>query len=75
LAHDVARRGRDALASGPWLGWRPWRLLAGVLLGAGCAVKLSGLAFNVPTPRPKHGSVQVSVGSVGLWRKTGTLPR
>lgn len=45
LAHDVARRGRDALASGPWLGWRPWRLLAGVLLGAGCAVKLSGLAF------------------------------
>nr|WP_241252217.1 FtsW/RodA/SpoVE family cell cycle protein [Micrococcus sp. KRD026] len=45
LAHDVARLGRDALASGPWLGWRPWRLLAGVLLGAGCAVKLSGLAF------------------------------
>ncbi|MFB2573279.1 dolichyl-phosphate-mannose--protein mannosyltransferase [Micrococcus sp. IITD107] len=33
------------LAWGPWLGWRPWRLLAGVLLGAACGVKLSGLAF------------------------------
>ncbi|XNZ00540.1 dolichyl-phosphate-mannose--protein mannosyltransferase [Micrococcus luteus] len=39
----VARR--RLLASGPLLGWRPWRLLAGLLLGAGCAVKLSGLAF------------------------------
>lgn len=30
---------------GPWLLWRPWRLAAGVLLGAAVAVKLSGLAF------------------------------
>ncbi|GAA1102497.1 dolichyl-phosphate-mannose--protein mannosyltransferase [Nesterenkonia jeotgali] len=34
-----------ALAGGPWLGVRPWRLLAGVLLGAAVAVKLSALAF------------------------------
>lgn len=33
------------LSWGPWLGWRPWRLAAGVLLGAACGVKLSGLAF------------------------------
>ncbi|MGD6978361.1 MULTISPECIES: dolichyl-phosphate-mannose--protein mannosyltransferase [Citricoccus] len=34
-----------AVRHGPWLGWRPWRLVAGVLLGAACGVKLSGLAF------------------------------
>lgn len=33
------------LLYGPWLGWRPWRLVAGVLLAAACSVKLSGLAF------------------------------
>ncbi|MGJ9406997.1 dolichyl-phosphate-mannose--protein mannosyltransferase [Nesterenkonia aurantiaca] len=32
-------------AGGPWLGVRPWRLLAAVLLGAAVAVKLSALAF------------------------------
>ncbi|GAA1146136.1 dolichyl-phosphate-mannose--protein mannosyltransferase [Nesterenkonia lutea] len=32
---------------GPWLGLRPWRLLAAVLLGAAVAVKLSALAFLV----------------------------
>ncbi|GAB3194200.1 dolichyl-phosphate-mannose--protein mannosyltransferase [Nesterenkonia suensis] len=40
--------GRRRLAdSGPAtrLAWRPWRLLAGALLGAAAAVKLSGLAF------------------------------
>ncbi|WP_324615155.1 dolichyl-phosphate-mannose--protein mannosyltransferase [Nesterenkonia sedimenti] len=31
--------------AGPWLLWRPWRLVAGVLLGCAVAVKLSGLAF------------------------------
>lgn len=35
----------NVLSWGPWLGWRPWRLVAGVLLGAACGVKLSGLAF------------------------------
>lgn len=30
---------------GPWLGLRPWRILAGVLLGIAVSVKLSGLAF------------------------------
>lgn len=30
---------------GPWLGLRPWRLVAGVLLGIAVSTKLSGLAF------------------------------
>ncbi|MFF0579240.1 dolichyl-phosphate-mannose--protein mannosyltransferase [Streptosporangium saharense] len=32
---------------GPWLGLRPWRLGAGVLLGAACAVKWSGIFYLV----------------------------
>lgn len=32
---------------GPGLGWRPWRLVAGVCLGAACATKWSGLWFVV----------------------------
>ena len=44
-AYDAGTRAADPLASGPWLGWRPWRIVAGALLGAACAVKLSGLAF------------------------------
>ncbi|MCH8566409.1 phospholipid carrier-dependent glycosyltransferase [Nesterenkonia sp. LB17] len=44
-AWAVRRRSGDRQASGPWLGVRPWRLLAGVLLGAAVAVKLSALAF------------------------------
>lgn len=52
LARLIAGRAQDSpeqlrryLQWGPWLGWRPWRMLAGVLLGAACSVKLSGLAF------------------------------
>ncbi|GAA3701428.1 phospholipid carrier-dependent glycosyltransferase [Zhihengliuella alba] len=30
---------------GPWLLWRPWRLVAGLLLGAAVGVKWSALAF------------------------------
>ncbi len=33
--------------SGPWLGWRPLRLAAGVLLGLACATKWSGVWFLV----------------------------
>ena len=32
---------------GPWLGWRPLRLAAGVLLGLACATKWSGVWFLV----------------------------
>ncbi|WP_189167216.1 dolichyl-phosphate-mannose--protein mannosyltransferase, partial [Sphaerisporangium melleum] len=32
---------------GPWLGMRPWRIAAGVCLGAACAVKWSGIFFLV----------------------------
>ncbi|WP_445009389.1 phospholipid carrier-dependent glycosyltransferase, partial [Sphaerisporangium rufum] len=34
-------------AGGPRLGWRPWRIAAGVCLGAACAVKWSGIYFLV----------------------------
>lgn len=36
---------QKTLTYGPWLGWRPWRIAAGVLLGVAVSVKLSGLAF------------------------------
>lgn len=49
LAAAAARHGEvpppRVMRHGPWLGWRPWRLVAGILLGAACGVKLSGLAF------------------------------
>ena len=43
----LAARLDDVIGSrfGPSLGLRPWRLLAGVCLGAGCATKWSGLYF------------------------------
>lgn len=34
-----------AITYGPWLGLRPWRITAGILLGIAVSVKLSGLAF------------------------------
>jgi len=37
--------GVDLRNGAPSLGPRPWRLLGGVLLGLGCAVKWSGLSF------------------------------
>lgn len=45
LAAWAVRRESHDRRAGPWLGVRPWRLLAGVLLGAAVAVKLSALAF------------------------------
>lgn len=36
---------KRAMTYGPWLGLRPWRIAAGVLLGVAVSVKLSGLAF------------------------------
>ncbi len=32
---------------GPWLGIRPWRIAAGLCLGAACAVKWSGVFFLI----------------------------
>ncbi|WP_326829314.1 phospholipid carrier-dependent glycosyltransferase [Streptosporangium sp. NBC_01810] len=32
---------------GPWLGLRPWRIAAGLCLGAACAVKWSGIFFLI----------------------------
>ena len=46
LAADVVL-GVAAAGFGPRLGWRPWRLAAGVCLGLGCATKWSGLWFVV----------------------------
>ena len=36
---------KRSMTYGPWLGLRPWRIAAGVLLGVAISVKLSGLAF------------------------------
>ena len=47
-AHERGERlPMPAGESGPLLGWRPLRLLAGVLLGLACATKWSGLWFVV----------------------------
>ncbi len=45
LAERVARGLHEGTLSpyGPWLGWRPFRLLAGISLGAACATKWSGV--------------------------------
>jgi dolichyl-phosphate-mannose-protein mannosyltransferase len=44
----LAARLDDATgALGPGLGWRPWRLTAGLCLGLACATKWSGLWFVV----------------------------
>jgi len=52
LAALVAERSRSTAApsallagTGPSLGWRPWRLVAGVCLGLCCGTKWSGLYF------------------------------
>ncbi|MFC4008354.1 dolichyl-phosphate-mannose--protein mannosyltransferase [Nonomuraea purpurea] len=44
----VDRYERAAITErGPKLGWRPWRIAAGVCLGAACAVKWSGIFFLI----------------------------
>jgi len=48
IAAWVAERGTDPQVGndrGPKLGWRPWRLLAGVLLGLALGTKWNGLFF------------------------------
>jgi dolichyl-phosphate-mannose--protein O-mannosyl transferase len=45
---DWVRRNADAgrpLGWGPWLWWRPWLLVAGILLGLDAGVKWSGFYF------------------------------
>ncbi|MDH2430928.1 phospholipid carrier-dependent glycosyltransferase, partial [Sphaerisporangium sp. TRM90804] len=39
--------GSPLTGTGPWLGMRPWRIGAGVMLGAACATKWSGVFFLV----------------------------
>jgi dolichyl-phosphate-mannose--protein O-mannosyl transferase len=51
LDRDAVRRAADRRAeapvhgAGPRLGWRPWRIAAGVALGLACGVKWSGLWY------------------------------
>ncbi len=46
LAAKVAALPESALrGTGPWLLWRPWRLVAAVSLGLACGTKWSGLYF------------------------------
>ncbi|MGP4112187.1 dolichyl-phosphate-mannose--protein mannosyltransferase [Streptomyces sp. 4N509B] len=52
-SEDGVLRPDDATGSGLGLGWRPWRIAAGVCLGLACATKWNGLyvlaAFGVLT--------------------------
>ncbi|MEO7753905.1 MAG: phospholipid carrier-dependent glycosyltransferase, partial [Terracoccus sp.] len=48
LATRVSGRSRASIGwLGPWLGWRPWRWAAGVMLGLSTGTKWSGLYFVV----------------------------
>jgi dolichyl-phosphate-mannose-protein mannosyltransferase len=49
LAEKVATMSVRQLATGtgPWLGWRPWRWVAGISLGLAAGTKWSGLFFLV----------------------------
>ena len=73
LADRVSRAVHAGTLSpyGPWLGWRPLRLLAGVSLGAACATKWSGLYVQAElglrrdvdgTLGEQHVRPEVSVG-------------
>jgi dolichyl-phosphate-mannose-protein mannosyltransferase len=43
----VLPQGTWPRGTGPWLGWRPWRIVAGVCLGLAVGTKWSGLFFLV----------------------------
>ncbi len=46
LARKVGGRARGEVTwLGPWLGWRPWRWVAGIMLGLSAGSKWSGLYF------------------------------
>ncbi|GAB3538180.1 phospholipid carrier-dependent glycosyltransferase [Arthrobacter tecti] len=45
LARERGRPTRDQLLYGPWLGWRPWRIAAGVALGLALGTKWSALPY------------------------------
>jgi dolichyl-phosphate-mannose--protein O-mannosyl transferase len=44
-SHPATRR--TAMTFGPWLGWRPWRWVAGICLGLATGTKWSGVFFLV----------------------------
>ena len=44
---DQASTRNKAMTFGPWLGWRPWRWVAGICLGLATGTKWSGLFFLV----------------------------
>jgi len=43
----IKSAGRDPMKYGPWLGWRPWRWVAGICLGLSTGTKWSGVFFLV----------------------------
>lgn len=45
LAERVAGLDRTRLGAGPWMLWRPWRLVAAISLGLATGTKWSGLYF------------------------------
>ncbi len=60
----------DRSELGPLVGWRPWRLAAGVLLGAACATKWSGVfalaVFGLLTVAWDVGA-RKSAGAPAAW--------
>ncbi|PID53998.1 MAG: phospholipid carrier-dependent glycosyltransferase [Micrococcales bacterium] len=72
----VARSGvGDRRDLGPWLVWRPWRLVAAVSLGLACGVKWSGLyffaAFGLMTVLWDMGALRAA--GVRRWASAGLL--
>jgi dolichyl-phosphate-mannose--protein O-mannosyl transferase len=71
LADAVGERPNDAIAARVNLGWRPWRIAAGLCLGAACATKWNGLyilaAFGLLTVLWDVGARRLA-GARRPWR-------
>ena len=63
------------LTSGPWLGWRPWRWVAGLMLGLATSTKWSGIfvvaAFGLMTVWWDLGARRTA--GVRHWARAGLL--
>jgi len=62
--------GADLSAGAPTLGPRPWRVLAGVMFGAACAVKWSALSFFVLFVLLSLAWDRAALRSAGVLRPT-----
>ena len=67
--------GADLSTGAPSLGPRPWRLIAGVMLGLACAVKWTGLSFFVLLALLSLVWDRGALKSAGVRRPTGNWGR